>query len=126
MKSANSELKRRETRHGANWSRNCFKKLITKGMPRKMHFSKENGHLIMSRKAGCIFSGKHKLYGLKRENSILPSGLAIMCTVHCPKPVADLEIFRKTKDFYEEPSKIVIQDLEYNDIKKFVEYVLHF
>lgn len=47
---------------------------------------KENRH---------YFSGKHHLYGLKTEVSVLPNGIAIGCSKVYPGSVADITIFRK-------------------------------
>lgn len=41
------------------------------------------------------FSGKHHLYGLKTEVSVLPNGFTISCRGHSPGSVADITIFRK-------------------------------
>lgn len=40
------------------------------------------------------FSGKHKMYGLKNEFSVAPSGLCIGITPHSPGSVHDITIFK--------------------------------
>ena len=37
------------------------------------------------------FSGKHKLYGVKNEVSVLSNGLAATCSSHYPNSVSDFE-----------------------------------
>ena len=44
------------------------------------------------------FSGKHKLYGLKWECSVVPPGLAVHVSKHYPGAVADLNIALDNKD----------------------------
>ena len=62
-----------------------------------------------------FFSGKHHLYGLKVEVSVLPTGLAINCTDHARGSVADIEIFRSNMDFHR--NKLAKgQDLDLTDI----------
>ncbi|KAJ0398993.1 hypothetical protein P43SY_003598 [Pythium insidiosum] len=46
------------------------------------------------------FSGKHKLYGLKVEVSVCPSGLAIDATEHEPGSTADIQLFNKNIEFH--------------------------
>ena len=41
------------------------------------------------------FSGKHKLYGIKMEVSVLPNGQAISCSDHYPSSVSDFEIIQR-------------------------------
>ena len=48
----------------------------------------------------AYYSGKHKLYGLKVEVSVLPVGLAINCTRSYPGSYADIDIFRRNMDFH--------------------------
>ncbi len=53
-----------------------------------------------SNRPGCnlqeakkYFSGKYKLYGYKLEVSVMPNGLAAMCSGHYPGSVSDIDIF---------------------------------
>lgn len=41
------------------------------------------------------YSGKHKLYGLKVEMSVLPNGLAIMCSESFPGSTSDISIMSR-------------------------------
>ena len=40
-------------------------------------------------------SAKDKLYGFKTEASVLPNGIAVHITAHCPGATSDLEVFRR-------------------------------
>lgn len=46
------------------------------------------------------FSGKHKLYGLKVEVSVLPTGIAKACSEHYPGSVSDFEIIQRQREFH--------------------------
>ena len=48
----------------------------------------------------AYFCGKHKLYRLKVEVSVLRNGLAIECTKHYPGSTADAEIFYQNVNFH--------------------------
>lgn len=50
--------------------------------------------------------------------SVLPPVVAINCTAQYLGSVPDSEMFRKNKDFHEEASQKVIQDLDYDNTKK--------
>lgn len=63
----------------------------------------------------AYFSGNHKLYRYRVEVFVLPSGLAVGCRAHYSGPAADLEMFGENKAFYEEESKKVTGDLEYEN-----------
>ncbi|KAE9275522.1 hypothetical protein PF008_g29332 [Phytophthora fragariae] len=50
--------------------------------------------------AKTFFSGKHHLYGLKVEVSVIPTGVAINCTDWEKGSIADISIFRANKQFH--------------------------
>ncbi|KAE8995647.1 hypothetical protein PR002_g19556 [Phytophthora rubi] len=50
--------------------------------------------------AKTYFSGKHHLYGLKVEVSVIPTGVAINCTDWEAGSMADISIFRANKHFH--------------------------
>ena len=52
-----------------------------------------------------FFSGKHKLYGLKVEVSVLPNGLAMSCSDHFPGSISDLEIIQRRQDWHKRRSR---------------------
>ncbi|KAE9100205.1 hypothetical protein PF010_g14900 [Phytophthora fragariae] len=50
--------------------------------------------------AKMYYSGKHHLYGLKVEVSVIPTGVAINCTDWEAGSMADISIFRANKHFH--------------------------
>ncbi|GMF46788.1 unnamed protein product [Phytophthora fragariaefolia] len=55
-----------------------------------------------SQKERAVFySAKHKLHGYKTELSVIPTGIAINCSMHYRGSVADITIFRDNKAFHE-------------------------
>ncbi len=46
------------------------------------------------------FSGKQKLYGYKCEASVLPNGLCVGVSNHCPGSISDFEIFQRRKEWH--------------------------
>lgn len=49
--------------------------------------NRTSGHM---QEGKVYFSGKHKLYGLKVDLSVLPVGRTVMCTNHYPRSVSDV------------------------------------
>jgi hypothetical protein len=47
-----------------------------------------------------FFSGKHHIYGLKVEVSVIPTGVAIICIDWEPGSITDISIFRDNKQFH--------------------------
>ena len=52
-----------------------------------------------------FFSGKHKLYGIKVEVSVLPNGIALGCTNHYPGSVSDFEIIQRNREWHRSKSR---------------------
>lgn len=54
----------------------------------------------MMEEGQIYFSGKHKLYGVKVEVSVLPNGIAVGCTNHFPGSVSDFEILQRNLEWH--------------------------
>jgi hypothetical protein len=60
-------------------------------------------------------SGKHKLYGLKVEVSVLPNGMAINCSRHHPGSHSDIDIFRQNFKFHQNKLRKKDHEKEFED-----------
>lgn len=62
-----------------------------------------------------MFSGKHKLYGVKTEVSVLPNGFAINCSNHHVGSVSDIDIFKSNIQFHRSALKKTVSDKKISD-----------
>ena len=60
-------------------------------------FQQSNRPVGTMREGKHYYSGKHKLYGLKTEVPVFPTGLAIGCSKHYGGSVAHIEIMSRMK-----------------------------
>lgn len=63
-----------------------------------------------------FFSGKHKLYGLKVEVSVLPNGLAAFCSPHYPGSKSDISIMHDMENEHQSASKKMVAEVGEEDL----------